>query len=80
MIQVRYFGAAREAAGCPAEQFAAADLPDLARLIGKQHGEQLTAILGVATLLLDGTRHRADEAVALPDGATVDVLPPFAGG
>ncbi len=32
----------------------------------------------VSTLLVDG--QAADEQTVLPDGAVVDVLPPFAGG
>jgi molybdopterin converting factor small subunit len=36
-------------------------------------------VLAVASFLVDGvTRH--DRETALPAGATVDVLPPFAGG
>jgi molybdopterin converting factor small subunit len=35
-------------------------------------------VLEVAALLVDG--QTVDDHAALPDGAVVDVLPPFAGG
>lgn len=43
------------------------------------HGPALAKILAVASILLNG-QVAADDAVAIPAAATVDVLPPFAGG
>jgi len=42
-------------------------------------GPALARVLSVSSFLVDGTVCRSATA-ALPDGATVDVLPPFAGG
>jgi sulfur-carrier protein len=74
VITVRYFAAAAEAAGTDTERvpggIVAADLV-------KRH-PALAQVLGRCALLADGVRLEADEEV--PDGATLDVLPPFAGG
>ena len=40
--------------------------------------EALDRVLGRCALLADGTRVEGDDTVAA--GATLDVLPPFAGG
>lgn len=76
-VVVRYWAAARAATGVDSE-----------RLIGRTVGEVLdTAVEGhpglfpvcrVATFLLDG-RSAARESTLAP-GATLEVLPPFAGG
>ena len=42
------------------------------------HGAGLARVLSVASFLVDGVRTSRDAALA--DGATVEVLPPFAGG
>jgi hypothetical protein len=42
-------------------------------------GPQLEKVLSVASFLVDGLSWR-DLDAPLPAGATVDVLPPFAGG
>ena len=79
MILVRYFAAARAAAGCPEEKIAAATLDDLVATIGARHGQRLTTVVGACSFLIDGVANH-DRRAALPAGATVDVLPPFAGG
>ena len=40
---------------------------------------RLTSVLEVSSILHDG-RYVSDPATPLPDGAVLDVLPPFAGG
>jgi molybdopterin converting factor small subunit len=79
-ITVRYFAGARAAAGRSEEAVpAGVDLDTLAVLLTERHGERLGTVLKVASFLVDGlTCH--DRGVSLPAGATVDVLPPFAGG
>jgi molybdopterin converting factor small subunit len=79
-VTVRYFAAARAAAGVTEETAPAdLDLDALAVLLADRHGERMAAVLKVASFLVDGlTCH--DRGVALRVGATVDVLPPFAGG
>ena len=79
MLTVRYFAGARAASGVPVESVGAATLDDLTRVLTDRHGERLAVVLKAASFLVDGlTCH--DRHAALPAGATVDVLPPFAGG
>lgn len=84
-ILVRYWAAAKAAAGTPEESFPA--VPDLAALLDEvrtRHGAdgRLAEVLGRCSYLVDETSpgRRAPADVALHDGAVVDVLPPFAGG
>lgn len=76
---MRYFAGARAAAGASAENIAAASLDDLTAVLTKRHGERLGVVLKAASFLVDGLACH-DRQAALPPGATVDVLPPFAGG
>ena len=80
-ITVRYFAAARSAAGTAEEALPAAaySLSDLIDELATKHGPQLAKVLAVASFLVDGVACRDREA-KVPAGATVDVLPPFAGG
>ena len=79
MLTVRYFAAARAAAGVAEEMTAAPTLAALRRALGEARGDRLGRVLGSASFLVDGLVWRDPEA-PLPAGATVDVLPPFAGG
>ncbi|MFX0592964.1 MoaD/ThiS family protein [Melissospora conviva] len=54
-------------------------LDDLIAVLSRRHGPKLAAVLTVASFLVDGTTWH-DRHTPLPGGATVDVLPPFAGG
>jgi molybdopterin converting factor small subunit len=77
---IRYFAGARAAAGVAEEEVpAGATLADLLRELVGRHGPGLGKILGAATFLVDGVAWH-DRLAPLPDGVTVDVLPPFAGG
>ncbi|GIF11473.1 MoaD/ThiS family protein [Actinoplanes teichomyceticus] len=80
MLTVRYFAGARAAAGgVSTEEIAADSLEELAQTLTDRHGERLGLVLKAASFLVDGlTCH--DRQAALPAGATVDILPPFAGG
>ena len=80
VLTVRYFAGARAAAGgVSTEPAEAPTLNALTQLLADRHGERLGVVLKAASFLVDGlTCH--DRQAALPDGATVDVLPPFAGG
>jgi len=78
-VLVRYFAGARAAAGVAEEKVTAATLAELVTMLTAARGTQLAAVLGAASYLVDGLACR-DRGAALPDGATVDVLPPFAGG
>ncbi|MET8040822.1 MoaD/ThiS family protein [Micromonospora sp. NPDC005215] len=79
-LTVRYFAGARAAAGHAEEVLPAGrSLDDLTAELVQRHGDRLAAVLRVASFLVDGvTCH--DREAPLPAGATIDVLPPFAGG
>lgn len=83
-VTVRYWAAARAAAGVAEEVHAGvATLADLLDACRDAHpGGELARVLSACSFLVDehpvGTRDHA--AVALADGAVVEVLPPFAGG
>ena len=79
MLEVRYFAGARAAAGTSAESIEATTLDDLVAVLADRHGERLALVLKAASFLVDGLACH-DRRAALPAGATVDVLPPFAGG
>jgi molybdopterin converting factor small subunit len=79
MPTVRYFAAARAAAGVSEEVVSAATLGSLRAAMVAAHGERLASVLRVASFLVDGGSCRDADAPLCPD-ATVDVLPPFAGG
>jgi molybdopterin converting factor small subunit len=76
---VRYFAAARAAAGVDAEAVPAGSLKELVDLLGERHGTRLTRILGGCSFLVDGLSCR-EPVTPLTEASTVDVLPPFAGG
>ncbi|GIE87203.1 MoaD/ThiS family protein [Actinoplanes regularis] len=80
MLTIRYFAGARAAAGgVSTEEISAGSLAELVQILTDRHGEQLSLVLKVASFLVDGlTCH--DRRAALPTDATVDILPPFAGG
>ncbi|MGE2721135.1 MoaD/ThiS family protein [Mycolicibacterium celeriflavum] len=80
-VTVRYFAAARAAAGNDEETIRVRPGTTLAELVAELAGrdENLAKVLKRCSFLCDGVAVR-DEAVALGDAQTVDVLPPFAGG
>ncbi|MEV4754029.1 MoaD/ThiS family protein [Micromonospora sp. NPDC049559] len=79
-LTVRYFAAARAAAGTSVESVSGdRSLDELTTDLGTRHGERLATVLKMASFLVDGVSWH-DRQARLPDGATVDVLPPFAGG
>jgi molybdopterin synthase sulfur carrier subunit len=79
VVTVRYWAGARAAAGRDEETVDAGTMGDLLAAIGSR--PQLARVLGAASLLVDGTAVRREDAGhRLPAGAVVDVLPPFAGG
>jgi molybdopterin converting factor small subunit len=79
-LRVRYFAGARAAAGADEDVVPAGlDLDRLVETLVERRGEGLAAVLKVASFLVDGLNWH-DRRAVLPAGATVDVLPPFAGG
>ena len=79
---VRYFAGARAAAGVPEEPLPSdspVTLDELVVALTDRHGQRLATVLKAASFLVDGLAWH-DRREPLPAGATVDVLPPFAGG
>jgi sulfur-carrier protein len=79
MITVRYFAGARAAAGTTEEKISASTLDELVELLTEAHGPALHRVLACASFLVDEVAWH-DRGAELPEGASVDVLPPFAGG
>ncbi len=85
IVTLRYWAAAKEAAGIAEETVSAGTLAEALAAAGDERRERnarLRPILARSSFLVDGTPvgTRAPEAVVLGDGSVVEVLPPFAGG
>ncbi|MER5391488.1 MoaD/ThiS family protein [Saccharopolyspora sp. NPDC002686] len=81
-VQVRYFAGARAAAGVPEETVRLSGpttVSDVISAVLDLRGEGLAKVLPACSFLLDGVAVR-DRGTAVPASATLDVLPPFAGG
>ena len=81
LVSIRYFGAARAAAGVESETLTRGTGHHYRRS-GEPLGEQnarLAAVLARCSYLCDGMAVR-DTAATVRTGQTIDVLPPFAGG
>jgi len=83
-VIIRYWAAAKEAAGTAEEVIEAATLAAAldAIVAARRDGERLRAVLSRSSFLVDGVsvgRSMAGDQV-LHDGAEVEVLPAFAGG
>lgn len=78
-VTVRFFAAARAAAGCDEIAVEPASLEViLERLAGDIPG--LNAVLPRCSFLVDALAAKAPFDAPVAAGSTVDVLPPFAGG
>lgn len=83
VVTMRYWAAAREAAGVTQERVSADTLAAALAAAGGAPGRAaLAAVLARSSFLVDATPvgRRAAETVALADGSVIEVLPPFAGG
>ncbi|MFZ0903353.1 MAG: MoaD/ThiS family protein [Mycobacterium sp.] len=80
-ITVRYFAAARAAAGSDSEQLSVRSGATVSELVDRlgDRSQELARVLSRCSYLCDGVAVR-DQAQPLQAGNTVDVLPPFAGG
>ncbi|MEV4249154.1 MoaD/ThiS family protein [Streptosporangium canum] len=78
---IRYWAAAKDAAGVAEESFEAATLAELMTnvTVGR---DRLSQVIRRSSFLVDGdpVGKRAHDTIVFADGATVEVLPPFAGG
>ncbi len=80
-VTVRYFAAARAAAGADSETVVLRPGTSVAELVDRlaAPGSRLATVLCRCSYLCDGVAVR-DETAPLRNGNTIDVLPPFAGG
>ena len=86
VITARYWAGARSAAGVDEDVFEVTGPVTLAELVGRvlaaHPGPEVARTIGVCSVLLGDrpvSSQEADEVVVVP-GATVEFLPPFAGG
>lgn len=81
---IRYWAAAREAAGIDEEELEAATLGEALDSARARHADRpdFARVLRQCSFLVEGAPAGARDpyAVELPEGGTVEVLPPFAGG
>ncbi len=84
MVTVRYWAAAKHAAGVAEETLDATTLAEaLAEAVARRPAAaEFRAVLARSSFLVNGEQAggRAAEAVDLAEGAVIEVLPPFAGG
>ena len=76
-VTVRYWAAARAATGVASDLVNGATVDEVVAAAVSLH-PALQPVAAVATFLVDGSAATGDRAV--PAGATVEMLPPFAGG
>ncbi|MEV4180979.1 MoaD/ThiS family protein [Streptosporangium canum] len=78
---IRYWAAAKDAAGVAEESFEAATLAELMTNVTAGR-DRLSQVIRRSSFLVDGdpVGKRAHDTIVFADGATVEVLPPFAGG
>jgi molybdopterin synthase sulfur carrier subunit len=83
-VTIRYWAAAKDAAGIAEEAFDAETLADALNLAhGRHTGEpRFAAVLARSSFLVDEAPagRRAAESIILREGAVIEVLPAFAGG
>ena len=83
-VTVRYWAAAKQAAGVAEETLDADTLAGAiaAALARRGHDPRLRAVLDRSSFLVDGSAvgRGGTEEVVLPEAAVIEVLPPFAGG
>jgi molybdopterin converting factor small subunit len=83
-VTIRYWAAAKEAAGLPEEPLEAVTLAEAlnAAVASRSSGGTLRDILARSSVLVNSTRVNKNVAhdITLSDGAVIEILPPFAGG
>lgn len=84
MVTVRYWAAAKHAAGVAQETLSAATLAEAlaAAVANRAASAEFQAVLDRSSFLVDGEQAggRPAETIRLAEGAVIEVLPPFAGG
>jgi sulfur-carrier protein len=83
-VTIRYWAAAKEAAGVPEESVDAVTLRDAldAAIAGRGPDTRLAAVIARSSFLVnaDPAGRVAKESIVLDEGSVIEVLPPFAGG
>jgi molybdopterin converting factor small subunit len=81
-VTVRYWAAARDAAGLAEERLSAGTLAAAIAAAGDRHGPGLAKVLSRCSFLIDEepAGRRDPTALTLRPGAVIEALPPFAGG
>jgi molybdopterin converting factor small subunit len=83
-VTIRYWAAAKEAAGVPEESVEAVTLRDAlnAAVASREPDTRLAVVIARSSFLVNADPvGRADkESIVLDEGAVIEVLPPFAGG
>ena len=83
-VIIRYWAAAKEAAGLPEESVEAVTLRDALNAVvaSRKPGSRLAEVIARSSFLVnaDPVGRTAKESILLDDGAVIEVLPPFAGG
>jgi sulfur-carrier protein len=83
IVTVRYWAAAKDAAGVSEQRVTADTLAAvLATVTASDDRARLRAVVARSSFLVDGAPvgRRAADTVELRDGNVIEVLPPFAGG
>jgi molybdopterin synthase sulfur carrier subunit len=86
IIRVRYWAAARSAAGTAEDTLDVTGpltLADVTSEVVRRHtGSRFADVIGVCSVLVGDqpVGRREPESVVVPPGSTVEFLPPFAGG
>lgn len=76
---VRYWAGAAAAAGTDSDVVQAATVGEALEEVVRRH-PALAPVVEVSTCLLDGVRVDRDRVLDEGDDATLEILPPFAGG
>ncbi len=83
-VTIRYWAAAKEAAGVSEEAVEAVTLGDALNTVvaSRKPDARLANVIARSSFLVnaDQVGHAARESVVLAEGAVIEVLPPFAGG
>lgn len=83
-VIIRYWAAAKDAAGLPEESVEAVTLRDAldAVVASRKQDSRLADVIARSSFLVnaDPVGRAAKESIILDDGAVIEVLPPFAGG
>jgi molybdopterin synthase sulfur carrier subunit len=83
-VTIRYWAAAKEAAGVAEETVEAVTLSDALNtaVASRKQDSRLATVLRRSSFLVnaDPVGHAAKESIMLDDGSMIEVLPPFAGG